>query len=146
MLMLMCLVLLSLCICLIMTNFVCLFSVEMFIPYYTGRVIDILGAPDQQSEFLPALLFMGLYSVGGYGKMFSLHIHTPACLWWCSLVISNFLFGSFISSVSVGCRGGLFLCGMSSFICRIKLKLFQVLTKQEIGFFETTKTGKVLIV
>ncbi|MED6247091.1 hypothetical protein ATANTOWER_029802, partial [Ataeniobius toweri] len=37
---------------------------EMFIPFYTGRVIDILGSHYQQTEFLTALLFMGLYSVG----------------------------------------------------------------------------------
>ncbi|XP_013866752.1 antigen peptide transporter 2a [Austrofundulus limnaeus] len=37
---------------------------EMFIPFYTGRVIDILGSNYQQNEFLAALLFMGLYSLG----------------------------------------------------------------------------------
>lgn len=118
----------------------------MFIPYYTGRVIDILGGQYQQSEFLSALLFMGLYSVGRYEERF--HIHTAACVCvcvWCSLVTSNSLFGSCISSVSAGCRGGLFICGISSFTCRIKFKLFEALTKQEIGFFETTKTGTDLM-
>lgn len=38
----------------------------MFIPFYTGRVIDILGSNYQQNDFLSALLFMGLYSLGGY--------------------------------------------------------------------------------
>uniref|UniRef100_A0A3Q1JH69 Uncharacterized protein n=1 Tax=Anabas testudineus TaxID=64144 RepID=A0A3Q1JH69_ANATE len=84
---------------------------EMFIPFYTGRVIDILGGQYQQSEFLYALLFMGLYSVG--------------------------------SSVSAGCRGGLFMCGISSLTCRIKVNLFEAFTKQEIGFFEKTKTGEI---
>ncbi|XP_026155850.1 antigen peptide transporter 2a isoform X2 [Mastacembelus armatus] len=84
---------------------------EMFIPFYTGRVIDILGGHYQQNEFLSALLFMGLYSVG--------------------------------SSVSAGCRGGVLLCAISSFTCRMKGKLFEALTKQEIGFFETTKTGEI---
>ncbi|XP_027892732.1 antigen peptide transporter 2a [Xiphophorus couchianus] len=84
---------------------------EMFIPFYTGRVIDILGSHYQQSEFLSVLLFMGLYSVG--------------------------------SSVSAGCRGGILLCAISSFTCRIKVKLFKALTKQEIGFFEIIKTGEI---
>ncbi|XP_029023597.1 antigen peptide transporter 2a [Betta splendens] len=84
---------------------------EMFIPFYTGRVIDILGGRFQQSDFLSALVFMGLFSLG--------------------------------SSLSAGCRGGLFLCGISSFTCRMKFKLFEVLTRQEIKFFETTKTGEV---
>ncbi|XP_008301218.1 antigen peptide transporter 2a [Stegastes partitus] len=84
---------------------------EMFIPFYTGRVIDILGSHYQHSEFLSALLFMGLYSVG--------------------------------SSVSAGCRGGLLLCAISVYTCRVKVMLFGALTKQEIAFFETIKTGEI---
>ncbi|KAL3984286.1 c-opsin [Sarotherodon galilaeus] len=84
---------------------------EMFIPFYTGRVIDILGSNYQQNDFLSALLFMGLYSLG--------------------------------SSVSAGCRGGLLLCVINSCTCRIKVMLFEALTKQEIGFFETIKTGEI---
>ncbi|GAA6234397.1 antigen peptide transporter 2-like [Lates japonicus] len=84
---------------------------EMFIPFYTGRVIDILGGQYQQNEFIAALLFMGLYSVG--------------------------------SSVSAGCRGGLLLCTISAFTCKVKVMLFGALTKQEIGFFETIKTGEI---
>ncbi|XP_034401173.1 antigen peptide transporter 2a [Cyclopterus lumpus] len=84
---------------------------EMFIPFYTGRVIDILGTRYQPNEFVSALLLMGLYSLG--------------------------------SSVSAGCRGGILLCAISSFTCRMKVKLFGALTKQEIGFFETTKTGEI---
>ncbi|XP_041811130.1 antigen peptide transporter 2a [Chelmon rostratus] len=84
---------------------------EMFIPYYTGRVIDILGSQYQPNEFISALLLMGLYSLG--------------------------------SSVSAGCRGGLLLCAISAYTCRVKVRLFEALTKQEIGFFETTKTGEV---
>ncbi|XP_042292307.1 antigen peptide transporter 2a [Thunnus maccoyii] len=84
---------------------------EMFIPFYTGRVIDILGSHYQQSEFLSALLFMGLHSLG--------------------------------SSVSAGCRGGLLTCAIGAFTCRVKGKLFEALTKQEIGFYETIKTGEI---
>lgn len=43
--------------------------------------------------------------------------------------------------MSAGCRGGILLCAISSFTCRIKVKLFEALTKQEVGFFETVKTG-----
>ncbi|XP_010792149.1 antigen peptide transporter 2a [Notothenia coriiceps] len=84
---------------------------QMFIPFYTGRVIDILGSQYQHTEFISALLFMGLYSLG--------------------------------SSVSAGCRGGLLLCAISAFACRVKAKLFGALTKQEIGFFEAVKTGEI---
>ncbi|KAK1880366.1 Antigen peptide transporter 2 [Dissostichus eleginoides] len=84
---------------------------QIFIPFYTGRVIDILGSQYQHTEFISALLFMGLYSLG--------------------------------SSVSAGCRGGLLLCAISSFACRVKAKLFGALTKQEIGFFEAIKTGEI---
>ncbi|TKS89112.1 Antigen peptide transporter 2 [Collichthys lucidus] len=84
---------------------------EMFIPFYTGRVIDILGSQYQQNEFISAVLFLGLYSLG--------------------------------SSVSAGCRGGLLMCAISAYTCRVKVKLFAALTKQEIGFFETIKTGEI---
>uniref|UniRef100_A0AAQ4PR55 Transporter associated with antigen processing, subunit type a n=1 Tax=Gasterosteus aculeatus aculeatus TaxID=481459 RepID=A0AAQ4PR55_GASAC len=81
---------------------------EMFIPFYTGRVIDILGTQYRPNEFVSALLFMGLYSLG-----------------------------------SAGCRGGFLMCAISAFTCRIKVQLFGALTRQEIGFFETTKTGEI---
>ncbi|XP_037330989.2 antigen peptide transporter 2-like [Pungitius pungitius] len=84
---------------------------EMFIPFYTGRVIDIRGTQYLPNEFVSALLFMGLYSLG--------------------------------SSFSAGCRGGFLLCAISAFTCRTKVQLFGALTKQEIGFFETTKTGEI---
>ncbi|XP_038581476.1 antigen peptide transporter 2a [Micropterus salmoides] len=84
---------------------------EMFIPFYTGRVIDILGSQYQPNEFISAVLFMGLFSLG--------------------------------SSVSAGCRGGLFICAISAYTCSVKVKLFGALTKQEIGFFETIRTGEI---
>ncbi|KAG9333702.1 hypothetical protein JZ751_010692 [Albula glossodonta] len=37
---------------------------EMFIPYYTGKVIDILGSYYQPSSFMEAIFYMGLFSVG----------------------------------------------------------------------------------
>ncbi|XP_039977560.1 antigen peptide transporter 2a [Xiphias gladius] len=84
---------------------------ETFITVYTGRVIDILGGQYHQNEFLSALLFAGLYSLG--------------------------------RSVSAGCRGGLLMCAIQSFTCRVKVGLFEALTKQEIGFFDTPDAGEI---
>lgn len=84
---------------------------EMFIPFYTGKVIDILGSQYQWDDFRSAILFMGLYSLG--------------------------------SSFSAGCRGGLFMCCISSFTCRMKVKLFGAMVKQEIGLFDAIKTGDI---
>uniref|UniRef100_A0A671L3E5 ABC-type antigen peptide transporter n=1 Tax=Sinocyclocheilus anshuiensis TaxID=1608454 RepID=A0A671L3E5_9TELE len=47
------------------------------------------------------------------------------------------------SSVSAGCRGGLFMCAINSLTCRIKVQLFGSLVRQDIGFFETIKTGDI---
>uniref|UniRef100_A0A8C9W9R2 Transporter associated with antigen processing, subunit type a n=1 Tax=Scleropages formosus TaxID=113540 RepID=A0A8C9W9R2_SCLFO len=82
---------------------------EMFIPFYTGKVIDILGTQYHWHDFRAAIFFMGLFSI--------------------------------TSSLSAGCRGGLFMCAISSFTSRVKVKLFGALVHQEIGFFELTKTG-----
>ncbi|XP_041933171.1 antigen peptide transporter 2a [Alosa sapidissima] len=82
---------------------------EMFIPFYTGRVIDILQSQYQWSDFLTAILLMGLFSLG--------------------------------SSISAGCRGGLFMCAINSFTSRVRIMLFRALVNQEIAFYETAKTG-----
>ncbi|KPP56722.1 ABCB3 protein-like [Scleropages formosus] len=82
---------------------------EMFIPFYTGKVIDILDTQYHWLDFRAAIFFMGLFSI--------------------------------TSSLSAGCRGGLFMCAISSFTSRVKVKLFGALVHQEIGFFELTKTG-----
>nr|AYM45146.1 ATP-binding cassette subfamily B member 3a [Carassius auratus] len=84
---------------------------EMFIPLYTGEVIDILGSHYQWDNFRSAIILMGLFSLG--------------------------------SSFSAGCRGGLFMCAINSFTCRVKVQLFGSLVNQDIGFFETTKTGEI---
>ncbi|XP_041081968.1 antigen peptide transporter 2-like isoform X2 [Polyodon spathula] len=84
---------------------------EMFIPFYTGKVIDILGSRYKQNAFSSAILFMGLFSLG--------------------------------SSLSAGLRGGLFMCSLSRLNKRVRVMLFRALVKQEIGFFETTKTGDI---
>uniref|UniRef100_A0A8C1P8U9 Uncharacterized protein n=1 Tax=Cyprinus carpio TaxID=7962 RepID=A0A8C1P8U9_CYPCA len=84
---------------------------EMFIPLYTGKVIDILGSHYQWDNFRSAIILMGLFSLG--------------------------------SSFSAGCRGGLFMCAINSFTCRVKVQLFGSLVRQDIGFFETIKTGDI---
>uniref|UniRef100_A0A672NWG9 ABC-type antigen peptide transporter n=1 Tax=Sinocyclocheilus grahami TaxID=75366 RepID=A0A672NWG9_SINGR len=84
---------------------------EMFIPLYTGKVIDILGSHYQWDNFRSAIILMGLFSLG--------------------------------SSVSAGCRGGLFMCAINRLTCRIKVQLFGSLVRQDIGFFETIKTGDI---
>ncbi|KAM9454250.1 antigen peptide transporter 2-like [Clarias gariepinus] len=84
---------------------------EMFIPLYTGKLIDILQTKYSWDQFLSAIILMTFFSFG--------------------------------SSFSAGCRGGLFTCAIGSFVCRVKHQLFSCLLKQEIGFFETTKTGDI---
>ncbi|XP_029519315.1 antigen peptide transporter 2-like [Oncorhynchus nerka] len=37
---------------------------EMFIPFYTGKVIDILASQYKWNDFLTAIILMGLYSLG----------------------------------------------------------------------------------
>ncbi|MBN3271282.1 TAP2 protein, partial [Polyodon spathula] len=121
---------------------------EMFIPFYTGKVIDILGSRYKQNAFSSAILFMGLFSLGS-----SLSVGLRGGLFMCS--ISNFnkririmLFQSlvrqeigFFEATKTGLRGGLFMCSISNFNKRIRIMLFQSLVRQEIGFFEATKTG-----
>ncbi|XP_053471374.1 antigen peptide transporter 2 [Ictalurus furcatus] len=84
---------------------------EMFIPLYTGKLIDILQTKYSWDTFLSTIILMTFFSFG--------------------------------SSFSAGCRGGLFTCAIGSFICRVKHRLFSCLLKQDIGFFETTKTGDI---
>lgn len=47
-----------------------LYAVDMFIPFYTGKIIDILGQHYQAAEFMSAVLFMAMYSIGRYEGMF----------------------------------------------------------------------------
>ncbi|XP_016075581.1 PREDICTED: antigen peptide transporter 2, partial [Miniopterus natalensis] len=84
---------------------------ETFIPYYSGRVIDILGGDFDPDAFASAILFMCLFSVG--------------------------------SSLSAGCRGGCFVFTMSRINLRIREQLFASLLRQDLGFFQETKTGEL---
>ncbi|KAI5136536.1 Antigen Peptide Transporter 2 [Manis pentadactyla] len=84
---------------------------ETFIPYYSGRVIDILGGDFDPDAFSSAIFFMCLFSVG--------------------------------SSLSAGCRGSCFLITMSRINLRIRERLFSSLLRQDLGFFQETKTGEL---
>ncbi|KAM9326284.1 antigen peptide transporter 2 [Gastrophryne carolinensis] len=84
---------------------------EMFIPYYMGRVIDILSNNYKESEFLTAICLMAAFSI--------------------------------ISSLFAGCRGGLFMFCMSRLTHRLRGLLFRAFIKQDIAFFEKTKTGEM---
>ena len=45
-------------------------------------------------------------------------------------------------ALSTGVRGGLFTVAMTRLNVRIRTRLFAALLQQEIGFFDTTRTGK----
>lgn len=85
---------------------------------------------------------MSLFSLGRYKTVFLSRWH-PSNNFCCSETLTD-LNSHLTSSVSAGCRGGLLLCAISAFTRKIKFKLFEALAKQEIGFFETVKTGKTL--
>ncbi|KAM4697083.1 antigen peptide transporter 2-like [Rhinophrynus dorsalis] len=84
---------------------------EMFIPYYMGRVIDILSTKYKETEFLVNIFFMATFTI--------------------------------TSSIFAGCRGGLFMFSLSSLTRRLRLLLFRSVIKQEISFFEATKSGDI---
>ncbi|XP_037374593.1 antigen peptide transporter 2 [Talpa occidentalis] len=50
---------------------------------------------------------------------------------------------SFGSSLCAGCRGGSFLYTMSNINLRIREQLFSSLLRQDLGFFQETKTGEL---
>ncbi|XP_053329323.1 antigen peptide transporter 2-like [Spea bombifrons] len=84
---------------------------EMSIPYYMGRIIDILSSDYKESEFSVAIVYVSIFSIA--------------------------------SSLLAGCRGGLFTFSMARLTQRLRRFLFRSFMKQEISFFETTKTGEL---
>lgn len=111
----------------------------MFIPLYTGEVIDILGSHYQWDNFRSAIILMGLFSLGRYCRIWVLYYNSNKSPFKCLIEHCFFVI---LSSFSAGCRGGLFMCAINSFTCRIKVQLFGSLVRQDIGFFETIKTGR----
>uniref|UniRef100_H9GBR3 Antigen peptide transporter 2 n=1 Tax=Anolis carolinensis TaxID=28377 RepID=H9GBR3_ANOCA len=82
---------------------------ETFIPYYTGRLIDILNTKYDSDAFSLAILPVCLVSLG--------------------------------SSLSAGCRGGLFTFTVSRMVVRVRHLLFSSLMRQDVAFFQEVKTG-----
>lgn len=85
---------------------------EIFIPYYTGQVIDGIAIEKDKEKFVKAIVTMTLISVG--------------------------------TSIATGLRGGLFKLIASRFNRRVNNFLFSSIVKQEIGFFDNTKTGEII--
>lgn len=52
---------------------------------------------------------------------------------------------SFTCAVVTGIRGGLFTIAMTRLNVRIRTALFSSLLRQEIGFYDTSKTGQYLV-
>ena len=50
---------------------------------------------------------------------------------------------AFGCALFTGVRGGLFTLGMARLNLRIRSNLFDSLLRQDIGFFDTTKTGEI---
>uniref|UniRef100_A0A8C0JQ36 Transporter 2, ATP binding cassette subfamily B member n=1 Tax=Canis lupus dingo TaxID=286419 RepID=A0A8C0JQ36_CANLU len=84
---------------------------ETVIPYYSGRVIDILRGDFNPDAFATAIFFMCLFSIG--------------------------------SSLCAGCRGSCFTFIMSRTNVRVREQLFSSLLRQDLGFFQETKTGEL---
>ncbi|KAK6190801.1 hypothetical protein SNE40_002588 [Patella caerulea] len=85
---------------------------KIFLPYYTGEVINGIAIEKSQSKFTSALINMSLISIA--------------------------------SAVASGLRGGLFSTAMARLSNRIRNLLFSSILKQEIGFFDTIRTGDVV--
>ena len=85
---------------------------EIFIPYYTGEVIDSIAIEKNKAKFMTSILIMTLISLG--------------------------------TAIATGLRGGLFSLIAARFSKRISNLLFGSIVKQEIGFFDNTKTGDIV--
>nr|XP_020634429.1 antigen peptide transporter 2 [Pogona vitticeps] len=82
---------------------------ETLIPYYMGRLIDLLNTKYDSDAFFWAIFFVAVFSLG--------------------------------SSLSAGCRGGLFMLTISRMIIRMRGLLFSSLVRQDMAFFQEVKTG-----
>lgn len=85
---------------------------EMFIPYYTGQVIDSIAIEKDEAKFHKSIIIM--------------------------VVIS------FITALCSGLRGGIFTLVTGRFYIRVNKLLFGSIVRQEIGFFDKTRTGAIV--
>ncbi|XP_072038491.1 ABC-type oligopeptide transporter ABCB9-like [Amphiura filiformis] len=86
-------------------------SGNIFLPLYTGKVIDGIVVEKNRAKFTQAIVIMCLISV--------------------------------VSALAAGVRVGMFRYTMSRLNYRINNLLFQSILKQEIGFFDVTRTGNI---
>lgn len=85
---------------------------EMFIPYYTGEVIDSIAIDKDKAKFHKSIVIMTAIS--------------------------------FVTAICSGFRGGIFTLVMGRFYIRVNKLLFGSLVRQEIGFFDKTRTGDIV--
>ncbi|XP_033748629.1 ATP-binding cassette sub-family B member 9-like [Pecten maximus] len=84
---------------------------EIFIPYYTGQVVDGIVIDKSKTRFTQAIIYVIVISAG--------------------------------SAIASGLRGGLFSVAMARLNVRIRDLLFSSIIDQEIGFFDSVKTGDI---
>ncbi|XP_069135284.1 ABC-type oligopeptide transporter ABCB9-like [Argopecten irradians] len=84
---------------------------DIFIPYYTGQVVDGIVIDKSKAKFTRAIIYVVIISTG--------------------------------SAISTGLRGGLFSVAMARLNVRIRDLLFSSIIDQEIGFFDSVKTGDI---
>ncbi|XP_060069453.1 ABC-type oligopeptide transporter ABCB9-like [Ylistrum balloti] len=84
---------------------------EIFIPYYTGQVVDGIVIDKSKARFTQAIIYVVVISTG--------------------------------SAIASGLRGGLFSVAMARLNVRIRNLLFSSIIDQEIGFFDSVKTGDI---
>lgn len=85
---------------------------EMFIPYYTGQVIDSIAIEKDKAKFRRSIVIMVAVS--------------------------------FMTAVCSGLRGGIFTLVIGRFYIRVNKLLFGSIVRQEIGFFDQTRTGDIV--
>ena len=85
---------------------------EMFIPYYTGQVIDSIAIEKDSKKFHRSIIIMALLL--------------------------------FVTAICSGLRGGIFSLVLSRFYIRVNKLLFGSILRQEIGFFDKTRTGDIV--
>lgn len=84
---------------------------QIFIPYFTGEVVDGIVIEKSQSKFTNAIIIMSIISA--------------------------------VSSITAGFRGWCFTNAMARLGIRVRNLLFASVIDQEIGFFDTVKTGDI---
>ena len=85
---------------------------DMFIPYYTGQVIDGIAIEKNKAKFHRSIIIMSAIS--------------------------------FTTALCAGFRSGIFTMVMARFYIRVNKRLFGSIIRQEIAFFDMTRTGDIV--